>query len=59
MNLPAYHPFRTAKAKEAHLALYDLRAQQWPVASETRMVETPYGQTFVLLNLSQKQEKHI
>lgn len=50
MRLPAYHPFRTAKAKEEHLALYDLRAQQWPVASETRMVETSYGQTFVRIS---------
>ncbi|HSB66809.1 MAG TPA: alpha/beta hydrolase [Anaerolineales bacterium] len=50
MNLPAYHPFRTARAKEEHLALYDLRAQQWPVASETRMVETSYGQTFVRIS---------
>ncbi len=50
MNLPAYHPFRSAKAKEEHLALYDLRAQQWPVASKTRMVETSYGQTFVRIS---------
>jgi pimeloyl-ACP methyl ester carboxylesterase len=50
MNLPAYHPFRSAKAKEEHLALYDLRAQQWPVASENRMVETSYGQTFVRIS---------
>lgn len=50
MNLPVYHPFRTAKAKEEYLAVYDMRAQQWPVASETRMVETAYGQTFVRIS---------
>lgn len=50
MKLPASHPFRTAKAKEEYLALYDLRARQWPVASETRMVETSYGQTFVRIS---------
>jgi pimeloyl-ACP methyl ester carboxylesterase len=47
MELSAYHPFRSAKAKEQYLALYDLRAKRWPVASETRMVETACGQTFV------------
>jgi len=50
IKLPPYHPFRTAKAKEEYLALYDLRAQQWPIASETRMVETSYGQTFVRIS---------
>ena len=50
MELPAYHPFRSAKAKEQYLALYDLRAKQWPIPSETRMVETSYGQTFVRLS---------
>ena len=50
MKLPAYHPFRSAKAKEEHLALYDLRAQKWPVASEARMVETSLGQTFVRIS---------
>ncbi len=50
MKLPAYHPFRTARAKEQYLAAYDRRAQQWPVASETRMVETSYGQTFVRIS---------
>lgn len=50
MKLSAYHPFRSAKAKEAYLALYDRRAAQWPVASETRMVETFYGQTFVRIS---------
>ena len=47
MKLSAYHPFRSAKAKEEYLALYDLQAQKWPIASESRMVETSYGQTFV------------
>ena len=50
MRLAAYHPFRSAKAKEEHLALYDLRAQKWPVASEARMVETSLGQTFVRIS---------
>src|SRR5512137_835358 len=50
MPLPAYHPFRSAKAKEAHLAVYDRRAQRWSLPSENRMVDTSYGQTFVRIN---------
>jgi len=50
MELSAYHPFRSPKAKEEYLALYDLRAKRWPVASQTRMVETSYGQTFVRIS---------
>jgi pimeloyl-ACP methyl ester carboxylesterase len=50
MELPAYHPFRSEQAKEEYLALYDLRAKRWPVASEPRMVETSYGQTFVRIS---------
>jgi uncharacterized protein YhfF/pimeloyl-ACP methyl ester carboxylesterase len=50
MNLSAYHPFRSAKAKEEYLAFYDRRAKQWPVASESRMVETSFGQTFVRIS---------
>lgn len=47
MTLSAHHPFRSAKARDEYLAFYDWQAQQWPVASETRMVTTSYGQTFV------------
>lgn len=47
MKLSAYHPFRSAKAKEGYLALYDRQAREWPVASESKMVETSFGQTFV------------
>ena len=45
-----YHPFKTQKAKEAYLKLYDNRAQKWPVASTTRMVNTSYGKTFVRIS---------
>jgi pimeloyl-ACP methyl ester carboxylesterase len=50
MELSAYHPFRSVQAQEQYLASYDLRAKQWPVASETRMVKTAYGQTFVRIS---------
>jgi hypothetical protein len=49
-EMPSYHPFRSAEAKEQYLKLYDLRAKKWPVACETRMVDTSYGSTFVRIS---------
>ncbi|MGD2295328.1 MAG: alpha/beta hydrolase [Candidatus Aminicenantes bacterium] len=45
-----YHPFRSAGAKEHYIRFYETRAKSWPVDSETRMVETTYGQTFVRIS---------
>jgi len=42
-----YHPFRSAKARDRYLKLYDERALSWPVQSETRSVETSSGETFL------------
>ncbi len=50
VDWPEYHPFRSAEAKEEYLQLYDDRAKSWPVPSETKMVETSYGQTFVRIS---------
>ncbi len=50
MDMPTYHPFRSAVARERFLALYDAQAGEWPVASEARMVHTFYGQTYVRLS---------
>ena len=47
MELSAYHPFRSAKAKEQYLALYDQQAKKWPILSESRMVPTAFGETFM------------
>jgi pimeloyl-ACP methyl ester carboxylesterase len=47
IKMSAHHPFRSEKAKERYLKLYDIRAKEWPVASETRMAPTAYGHTFV------------
>jgi pimeloyl-ACP methyl ester carboxylesterase len=46
VTLPAYHPFRSEKAKAEYEALLAERAKAWPVPGETRVVETPAGQTF-------------
>lgn len=50
MKQEAYHPFRSADAQTEYLAYYDRLAQGWPVPSQTRMVDTAYGQTFVRLS---------
>jgi pimeloyl-ACP methyl ester carboxylesterase len=39
--------FKSAEARQRYLDRYDLRAAAWPVPSETRMVDTSFGQTFV------------
>lgn len=50
MKLSANHPFRSAMAKARFMALSEERAKEWPVASETRMVDTSFGQTFVRIS---------
>lgn len=47
MVLPEYHPFVSAEARDEYLLMYDEKAKKWPVPSETRMVETSFGKTFV------------
>jgi pimeloyl-ACP methyl ester carboxylesterase len=50
MEWSAYHPFRSAVAKECYLALYDRRATMWPIESESKTVDTAYGETFVRIS---------
>jgi len=50
MQETPHHPFRSQKAKERYLEMYDSRAKLWPVPSENRMVETSYGHTFVRIS---------
>ena len=47
MEMSAYHPFQSAEAKIEYLAYCDEKDKEWPVVSESRMVDTSYGQTFV------------
>mgnify|MGYP001818030121 CR=1 FL=1 len=47
MAMEPWHPFRTAAAKQEYLAFYDARAQRWPIPSESMMVSTTLGDTFV------------
>jgi len=47
MEISPHHPFRSEQAKEEYLVYYDERAKGWPIPSETGMVDTSFGQTFV------------
>lgn len=50
MEITEYHPFKSKEAKEKYLKLYDTRAKEWPIPSETKIVDTSYGQTFVRIS---------
>ena len=50
MKIPEYYPYRSSEAKEIYLAAADRAAGRWPVAAETRMVRTAYGETFVRIS---------
>lgn len=47
MAIAAHHPFRSPEAKQEYLHFYDHLAERWPTQSETRVVDTSFGQTFV------------
>jgi pimeloyl-ACP methyl ester carboxylesterase len=47
MTTQPFHPFRSERAKAEFQALCPERAKAWPVPSETRLIDTPSGQTFV------------
>lgn len=47
MAFAAHHPFRSPKAKQEYLEFYDHLAEQWPAPSETRVIDTSFGQTFI------------
>src|SRR4030042_6465296 len=49
-DISEWHPFRSAKAKEEYLKLYAQEAKIWPVASETRMANTSWGEMFVRIS---------
>jgi pimeloyl-ACP methyl ester carboxylesterase len=50
MQITTYHPFKSEQAKERYLKFYDTQANKWPVDSETRTVNTSYGQTFMRIS---------
>ena len=50
LEIAPYHPFKSEKAKMRYLTFYDTEAKKWPVDSETRTVDTSYGQTFLRIS---------
>jgi len=50
MELESFHPFRSEQARQEYLTFYDQRAKGWPVANETKMGDTSFGQTFVRIS---------
>jgi pimeloyl-ACP methyl ester carboxylesterase len=50
MTISPFYPYRSAKAREEYLSSYDRSAEAWPVASESRMVPTSFGQTFIRIS---------
>ena len=46
MDLPPYHPFRSARAKARYLAAYDVRAARWPVPCRDAWIDTSFGRTY-------------
>lgn len=49
-RLPPYHPFRSEEGRERYIAYYDAASRKWPVPSETTLVPTSYGRTFVRIS---------
>jgi len=47
MTRHSFYPFRSEQAKAEYEAFCLERANVWPIPSETMMIETPSGQTFV------------
>jgi pimeloyl-ACP methyl ester carboxylesterase len=47
MATDSWHPFRSPESKLEYLAFYDARAQRWPILSESTMIRTTLGDTFV------------
>jgi pimeloyl-ACP methyl ester carboxylesterase len=50
MTTSSFFPFRSAQAKAEYHALYEARAKRWPVALETKLLETPSAQTFIRIS---------
>ena len=51
MSFPAHYPYKSAEAKERHLAFYDaMAASQWAIESESRIVPTSLDRTFVRIS---------
>jgi pimeloyl-ACP methyl ester carboxylesterase len=51
IHMTQHHPFQSAEAKEQCLALFEeFEKTNWPVESESRYIETSYGNTFIRIS---------
>jgi pimeloyl-ACP methyl ester carboxylesterase len=50
MATQAFYPFRSEEDKTKYTSMYLNWAKSWPVLSETMLVDTPAGQTFVRIS---------
>ena len=50
MGVAEHSSFRSLGARDRFLARYDRRAEDWPVAAESVMIGTSFGQTFVRIS---------
>ena len=45
-----HDPFKSSESEEKFLSAYDEVAKAWPVESESKMINTSYGNTYVRIN---------
>jgi pimeloyl-ACP methyl ester carboxylesterase len=50
MEILEYHPFKSIEAKEKYLKMYNEKLKEWPIHSESKIIDTSYGQTFVQIS---------
>lgn len=50
MEITEYYPFKSEEAKEKYLRMYNEKLNEWPIPSESKMIDTSYGQTFVQIS---------
>lgn len=50
MEITRYHPFKSEEAKEQYLNMYNEKLKEWPIPSESKMIGTSYGPTFVQIS---------
>lgn len=50
MTTESFHPFRSERAREEFLSFYLEKAKRWPIPSETRLIDTASGVTFVRIS---------
>ncbi len=50
MKKREYSPFKSPESEEKFLRAYDEEAKAWPVQSESKMINTSYGNTYVRIS---------